>query len=196
MRYLFFITLLFLFTGFGHAQSFHSEIGVEIQAASFSNQGGTFGGGLKYTIVEEETIAFGPSLRYQYFFSQNTYLGTSGSSFTMGGGGFFHYRFLEWFFLGTEIELLKNPFNYIYPDKKWTLTAFIGGGVSKDLGPVRLNIGILYDLVDGLNDPYYSNPSPLSRDYFLRINNPNNPNAGKYIPLIYRVAFFFSLNRK
>lgn len=190
-----FIIGLFLITTGGIAQSYHSEIGVEVQAASFSNQGGTFGGALKYAFVEEETIAFGPSVRYQYHFSKNTYLGTSGSSFTMGGGGFFHYRFLEWFFLGTEIELLRNPFNYQFPDKKWALTAFIGGGVSKSFGPVRLNIGILYDLVDGLNDPLSSNPSPLSRDYFLKVSNPNNPNIGKYIPLIYRVAFFFPLNR-
>lgn len=192
----FVIILLFVFA-FKQAQgqSYHSEIGVEIQAASFSNMGGSFGGAIKWAFVEEEALAIGPSFRFQYLYSQNTYLGTSSSAFVAGGGAFLHYRFLDWFFLGTEVELLKNPFNYNYPDRKWKLTAFLGGGISKDFGPVRLNVGILYDLVDGLSDPLSSNPSPLSSDYFLKIKNPNNPNAGKYIPLIYRIAIFFPLNR-
>ncbi|WP_133122191.1 hypothetical protein [Brumimicrobium salinarum] len=193
-RFIFCLLFVFSYT-FSSAQSYHSELGVEIQAASFSAQGGTFGGALKFAFVEEETIAFGPSLRYQYMFSNNTYLGTSGKSFTLGGGGFFHYRFLDWFYLGTELEVLKNPFNYMVPDKKWTLTAFIGGGISRDFGFVRLNAGILYDVVDGLNNPNLSNPSPLSRDYFLKISDPTNPNMGKYVPLIYRITFFFPLNR-
>lgn len=196
MKQLAFIIGFFFLTTTGNAQTYHSEIGVEIQAASFSNQGGTFGGALKFAFVEEDAIAFGPSLRYQYIFYNNTYLGTQGSSFTMGGGGFFHYRFLEWFFLGTEVELLRNPHTTFKPEKKWALTAFLGGGISKSFGPVRLNVGILYDVADAIRDPYTSNPSPLSRDYFLRVSNPNNPNAGKYIPLIYRIAFFFPLNRK
>lgn len=191
--------LVFLFSIgalLGSAQTYHSEIGVEIQAANFSNLGGTIGGALKWAFVEEEALAIGPSFRFQYLYSKNTYLGTSGSAFVFGGGGFLHYRFLDWFFLGTELEVLKNPYNFKFPDKEWRLTALVGGGISKDLGFVRLNVGILYDLVDGLNDPLSSDPSPLSGDYFLRISNPTNPNAGKYIPMIYRIAFFFPLSRK
>ncbi len=189
------ISAFFISSLFGTAQSYHSEIGVEIQAANFSNLGSTIGGAVKWAIVEEDALAFGPSFRFQYLYSQNTYLGTSGSAFVAGGGGFLHYRFLEWFFLGTEIELLKNPYKTVKPDKNWKLTAFLGGGISKDFGPVRLNVGILYDVADAVTDPATTNPSPLSRDYFLQVSNPNNPNLGKYIPLIYRIAFFFPINR-
>ena len=189
------VLIFFLVSTLGFSQSYHSEIGVEIQAANFSNMGGSVGGSLKWAFVEEEALACGPSFRFQYLFSQNQFLGTQSSAFLFGGGGFLHYRFLDWFFLGTEIEVLKNPYNFNFPDQRWRLTALVGGGVSKDLGFVRLNVGILYDLVDGFNDPLSSNPSPLSGDYFLRINSPTNPNAGKYVPLIYRIAFFFPLNR-
>lgn len=185
----------FLVSLMGRAQSYHSELGVEIQAASFSNNGGTIGGALKWAIVEEDALAYGPSFRFQYLYSKNTYLGTESSNFVFGGGGFLHYRFLEWFFLGTEIEVLKNPYRYNFPEKKWKLTAFLGGGVSKDFGLVRLNVGILYDVADALSDPLTSNPSPLSSDYFIQVKNPNNPNLGKYVPVIYRIAFFFPLNR-
>lgn len=192
------ITLLILaffsFTAF--SQERHIELGAEIQAASFSDFGGSFGGSLKFGFVEDNALAYGPSFRFQYVFSKNTVTGAGGDSFIYGGGGFLHYRFLEWFFLGTEIELLKNPFNNINPDKNWALTAFIGGGISRDFGFVRLNVGLLYDLVDGLNDPLTSNPSPLSRDYFIQKKNPQNPTqSAGYIPLIYRIAFFFPLNR-
>lgn len=196
MKYLAFIIGLLLFSTAGKAQSYHSEIGVEIQAASFSTHGGTFGGALKFALVEEEALAFGPSLRYQYMFSKNHTTGTSGKSSTIGGGVFLHYRFLEWFFLGTEVELLQNPFVFKNPDKKWRLTAFLGGGISKSFGPVRLNVGILYDVVDGFRDPYTTDPSPLSRDYFFKLQNPNNPGAAKYLPIIYRIAFFFPLNNR
>lgn len=197
MRHLLFFSSIILlpFISIAQYSNNHSEIGVEIQAASFSNKGGTVGGALKYAYVLDDAIAFGPSFRYQYNWSKNTYLGTEGSSYTIGGGGFFHFRFLEWFFLGTEIEVLRNPFRYQHPEKKWKLTTFVGGGIAKDFGPVVLNVGILYDIVDGVRDPYTTNPSPLSRGYFIKVTNPEKPNYGKYIPLIYRIAFFFPLNR-
>jgi len=179
------------------AQYNHHEIGVEVQAASFSTHGGTVGGALKYAFVEEEALAFGPSVRFQYIWSKNTYLGTQGSSFTWGAGGFLHYRFMEWFYLGAEVEYLKNPYaNYHFSDRKWTLTAFLGGGISKEFGPVRLNVGLLYDLVDGLSDPHTTNPSPLSRDYFIKVSNPEKPNFGRYIPIIYRFALFIPINKR
>jgi len=209
------ITLLILtffsFTAF--SQERHIELGAEIQAASFSDFGGSFGGSLKFGFVEDNALAYGPSFRFQYVFSKNTVTGAGGDSFIYGGGGFLHYRFLEWFFLGTEIELLKNPFKNpeAEPDRDWKVTAFIGGGISRDFGFVRLNVGLLYDVVDALRDPYTTNPSPLRGDYFIQKKNPQNPQnsqtsqtsqtsqkqyiSGGYIPLIYRIAFFFPLNR-
>jgi hypothetical protein len=170
------------------------EVGVELQAASFSNLGGSIGGAAKFAIVEDETVAFGPSFRYQYFYVNNNFTGVSANGSTVGGGGFLHYRFLDWFYAGTEIEVLQNPFVTINPDKRWTVTGFLGGGISRQWGKVRLNLGILYDVVDALKDPLTSNPSPLRNDYFIRVQNPVNAQTqGAYLPIIYRVTFFFPL---
>ena len=171
------------------------EIGAEIQAASFSNLGGSVGGAAKFAIVEDETVAYGPSLRYQYFWSNNSFTGLSANASSFGGGGFLHYRFMDWFYAGTEIELLRNPFNNVDPSRKWTLTGFIGGGISREWEWVRFNFGLLFDVVDALKDPLASNPSPLRRDYFIRRQNPNTAQGqGAYLPIIYRVTFFFPLN--
>ncbi len=176
------------------SQNRNYELGAEIQAASFSNLGGSVGGGLKFAIVEDETVAFGPSLRYQYFWSNNTFTGLSSNASTFGGGGFLHYRFMNWFYAGSEIELLKNPFNNIQPEKKWTLTAFLGGGVSREWEWVRFNFGVLFDVVDALKDPLANNPSPLRNDYFIKRQNPNLAQGqGAYLPIIYRITFFFPL---
>ena len=176
------------------SQSKNYELGAEIQAASFSNLGGSIGGGLKFAIVEDETVAFGPSIRYQYFWSNNTFTGLSANASTFGGGGFLHYRFMNWFYAGSEIELLRNPFNNIQSDKNWTVTAFLGGGVSREWEWVRFNFGVLFDVVDSLKDPLASNPSPLRNDYFIRRQNPNlTQGQGAYLPIIYRITFFFPL---
>ncbi len=178
------------------AQNKTYEIGAEIQAASFSNLGGSVGGGLKFAVIEDETVAFGPSFRYQYMWSNNTFTGLSSSASTFGGGGFLHYRFMDWFYVGTEIELLQNPYNIVAPSKNWTLTGFLGGGISREWDWVRFNFGILYDVVDALKDPLTSNPSPLRRDYFVKKSNPNPQSGpqGAYLPIIYRVTFFFPLD--
>ncbi|MDG0973559.1 MAG: hypothetical protein P8O07_05315 [Crocinitomicaceae bacterium] len=171
------------------------EIGVEITAASGSNLGGSVGGSLKFAIVEEETLAYGPSLRYQYLWSNNTFTGLNANASLFGGGGFLHYRFLEWFFVGSEIEVLSNPFPVINPDKRWSLTAFFGGGVHHNFDWVKLNVGLLYDIADALRDPLINNPSPLRTSYFIQRKNPqpgSGPN-GAYLPIIYRIAFFFPI---
>lgn len=192
----FFVFSLVVLPMIASAQDKNYEIGAEIQAASFSNLGGSVGGGLKFSIVEDETVAFGPSFRYQYMWSNNTFTGLSSSASTFGGGGFLHYRFMDWFYAGTEIELLQNPFNAVDPTKNWTLTGFIGGGISREWDWVRFNFGILYDVVDALKDPLTTNPSPLRRDYFVKRSNPNPQGGtqGSYLPIIYRVTFFFPLN--
>lgn len=171
------------------------EIGLEITAASGSNLGGSVGGSLKFAIVEDEALAYGPSLRYQYLWSNNTFTGLNANASLFGGGGFIHYRFMDWFFVGSEIEVLSNPFPVIRPEKKWSLTAFFGGGVHKDFDWVKLNLGLLFDAADAIRDPLTSNPSPLRTSYFIQRKNPNpgsGPN-GAYLPIIYRIAFFFPI---
>jgi hypothetical protein len=171
------------------------EIGVEITAASGSNLGGSVGGSLKFAIVEDEALVYGPSIRYQYLWSNNTFTGLNANASLFGGGGFLHYRFMEWFFVGSEIEVLTNPFPVIDPSKKWSLTAFFGGGVHKDFDWVKLNFGLLFDAADAIRDPLTSNPSPLRTSYFIQRQNPqpgSGPN-GAYLPIIYRLAFFFPI---
>jgi hypothetical protein len=171
------------------------EIGLEITAANGSNLGGTIGGSLKFAIVQDDALAFGPSIRYQYMWSNNTFTGLNQNASLYGGGGFLHYRLLEWFYVGTEIELLRNPFPVIDSEKEWSLTAFFGGGVHRDFDWVKLNLGLLYDAADAIRDPLTNNPSPLRNNYFLRRENPNpgsGPNSA-YLPIIYRLTFFFPI---
>ncbi len=195
MNYLIAFFSLFLITSSTLFSQKEYEIGVEITAASASNLGGSVGGSLKFAIVEDEALAYGPSIRYQYLWSNNTLTGLNANASLFGGGGFLHYRFMEWFFVGSEIEVLKNPFPVIDPDKKWSLTAFFGGGLHRDFDWVKLNVGLLFDAADAIRDPLTSNPSPLRTSYFIQRKNPNpgsGPN-GAYLPIIYRIAFFFPI---
>jgi hypothetical protein len=195
MNYLIAFFSLFLITSSTLFSQKEYEIGVEITAASASNLGGSVGGSLKFAIVEDEALAYGPSIRYQYLWSNNTLTGLNANASLFGGGGFLHYRFMDWFFIGSEIEVLKNPFPVIDPDKKWSLTAFFGGGVHRDFDWVKLNVGLLFDAADALRDPLKSNPSLLRTSYFIQRKNPNpgsGPN-GAYLPIIYRIAFFFPI---
>lgn len=195
MKYLIAFFSLFLITSSTLFSQKEYEIGVEITAASGSNLGGSVGGSLKFAIVEDESLAYGPSIRYQYLWSNNNFTGINANASLFGGGGFLHYRLLDWFFIGTEIEMLTNPFPVINPDKKWSLTAFFGGGVHRDFDWVKLNVGLLFDAADALRDPLTSNPSPLRTSYFIQRKNPNpgsDPN-GAYLPIIYRIAFFFPI---
>lgn len=195
MNYLIAFFSLFLITSSALFSQKEYEIGVEVTAASGSNLGGSVGGSLKFAIVEDEALAYGPSIRYQYLWSNNTFTGLNANASLFGGGGFLHYRFMEWFFVGSEIEVLTNPFPVINPDKKWSFTAFFGGGVHKDFDWVKLNVGLLFDAADAIRDPLTSNPSPLRTSYFIQRKNPNpgsGPN-GAYLPIIYRIAFFFPI---
>lgn len=172
------------------------EIGIELDDISFSNMGGRFGAAVKFSIVEDEEMAFGPSIRFQRFWSKNESTGIEGSGTFWGGGAFFHYRTMDWFFLGAEVEFLQNPFKTIKPSQNWSLTAFLGGGISRATPIGVLNLGVLYDVADALRDPLTTNPSPLRNSYFIKRQNPN-PNQqgpdGAYLPIIYRVAFFIPL---
>lgn len=172
------------------------EIGLEFDDISFSNLGGRFGAGLKFAIVEDETMAFGPSIRFQRFWIKDGFTGNEGSGTFVGGGGFFHYRTMDWFFLGAELEVLQNPFKTIKPSQKLSLTAFLGGGVSRETPIGVLNLGVFYDVADALRNPLTTNPSPLRNSYFIKRQNPNPQQGGPdgaYLPIIYRFAFFIPL---
>ena len=190
------IILIFLGVNTILSQDRHYEVGIEFDGINISNLGGRFGGGLKFAIVEDETMAFGPSIRFQRFWSKNEFTGIEGSGTFVGGGGFFHYRLMDWFFLGTELEFLQNPYKTIDPSKNWSLTAFLGGGISRETPLGVLNLGIFYDVADALRDPLTTNPSPLRRSYFVKQQNPNPQQVGPdgaFLPIIYRVAFFIPL---
>lgn len=201
MKYFGVIFAFLFFSTFGYSQSYHFEPGVEVQAASFSTHGGTVGGALKFAFVNYEELAFGPTLRFQYIWSKSHTTGTQGSRFTWGAGGFFHYRFMGWFYLGAELEYLKNPYvGYNQYEKRWVLTSLLGGGVSRDFGPVHLNAGILYDIAEPLRGEFTElppgyNSSPLRTSYFMKINDPKKPGMGYYIPLLYRITLFIPLNK-
>ncbi len=157
------------------------ELGLDVifSAGTFS---GIAGGGLKYGFEVKENLIVGPSFRYQRAWSKPAYTGTSYAFSVYGGGGFAHYRLLNYFFIGTEIELLSTPFNVIAPTqgKTWALTALTGGGFSHAFENFRLNAGIYYDIADSPNSPY-------RYGYFIKNS------AGEIQPIMYRLAIFFPI---
>jgi len=191
------IIITFLSVQFSYSQMYDKEIGIEITGARGSNLGGVIGGVLKFSFVSEtaseNSIAFGPSVRYQYFWSNNSFTGIQANGSMLGFGGYLHYRFFDWFYFGAEAEYIQNPFNQF---SKWTPVGFLGGGIHKDFDFVHLNAGLMYDVIDGLRDPLSQVSSPLANNYFMRKQNPNNPQqSGGYIPIIARITFFFPLGR-
>lgn len=192
-----FLAAVFLSLQFSYGQMYDKEIGVEITGASGSNLGGVIGGVFKFSFVsdleEDNYLAFGPSVRYQYFWSNNSYTGIQANGSMLGFGGYLHFRFLEWFYVGTEAEMIQNPFNAF---SNWTPVGFLGGGIHKDFDFVHLNAGLMYDVIDGLRDPYSNVSSPLANNYFIRKQSPTTQQqAGGYIPIIARITFFFPLGR-
>jgi len=161
------------------------EIGVDLNFSA-SNFGGTGGIGLKLGFVKEERFIFGPSIRYQHSWSKG--IGVNGSttgvntSFSVyGAGGFIHARLANYFFVGAEAEVLSTPFQngYIAPNRVWAPVLLIGGGFSRAFSSnFRLNAGIMYDVINNAN-------SPFRQGYFMKRSN------GTYIPVMYRIAFFF-----
>ena len=191
------VVTIFLSAQFSYGQMYGKEIGIEVTGASGSNLGGVLGGVLKFSFVSETVgenfLAFGPSVRYQYFWSNNSYTGIQANGSILGFGGYLHYRFFNWFYVGTEAEYIQNPFNQF---SNWTPVGFVGGGIHKDFGFVHLNAGLMYDVIDGLRDPFSQVSSPLANNYFIRKQNPSNQTqVGGYIPVIARITFFFPLAR-
>jgi hypothetical protein len=191
------VTLLF-FGSFSQVDM--PEIGVEIGATNFGTNGGSVGGAIRggFTEDAEEAMAYGIMLRYHHFWNNNNFTGMSGSGSLFGGGVYWHYRLMEWFFFGAELEYVRNPF-VIPPSagvtpRRWAAAGFIGAGVHKDFDWVKLNLGVQYDVIDALRDPL--RPSPFRNQYFIRLNNAAQPGAGgQYLPIIYRLTFFFPLGR-
>lgn len=170
-----------------------SEIGVDI-AASGSTMGGDVGLGLKYGLKLGEYIIAGPSVRYEYIWWKN-YASSganqaSGSLHVFGGGVFLHARFFNALFIGTEFEMLRSPYDksgYISLNPTWAPTCFVGGGFSMEFNEsIRLNAGIMYDVINAGN-------SPFRRSYFLQKKTADGAPAG-YLPIIYRIAFFFPIS--
>lgn len=162
------------------------EIGADLNFSA-SNFGGTGGLGLKLGFIVKEQFIAGPSIRFQQ--SWSTGLGLNGAnsvntSFSIyGGGGFVHARFYNYFFAGAEIELLSTPFQngFLTAQRIWVPTALVGGGFSRAFSPnFRLNAGIMYDVINSVN-------SPFRQGYFMKRAN------GTYIPVMYRIAFFFPI---
>ena len=161
------------------------EIGVDLNFSA-SNFGGTGGLGLKLGFVKQERFIFGPSIRYQYSWSKG--IGVNGAitglntSFSVyGAGGFVHARLANYFFVGAEVELLSTPFQngFIAVKRVWAPVGLIGGGFSRAFSEnFRLNAGIMYDVINNVN-------SPFRQGYFMKRSN------GTYIPVMYRIAFFF-----
>lgn len=198
---LFFLSILTI--GNTSAQSFTvegSEIGVDL-AFSASSNGGNVGLGLKYGLNIGEHLIVGPSIRYEYLWWKN-YVGlvnsSSGNRHLYGGGVFTHFRFLNYFFLGMEFEVLKSPYakpglgftsGAITQEGSWAPTLFLGGGFSMEvMESFRVNVGIMYDVINAEN-------SPFRKSYSIQKKTAAGQPAG-FLPIIGRIAFFFPLGRE
>lgn len=168
------------------APASNREIGFDVNFSA-SNFGGTAGLGLKLGFIQQEKFIVGPSIRFQQTWSNG--LGVNGSnnvntSFSIyGGGAFAHARLYNYFFVGAEVEVLSTPFQsgYLMAQRKWVPVALLGGGFSRAFSPnFRLNAGVMYDVINHLD-------SPFRQGYFMKRSN------GTYLPVMYRIAFFFPI---
>ncbi len=167
-----------------------SEIGADL-AFSASTFGGNFGIGLKYGVALGDFFLVGPSVRYDRTWLKNNTTGFNGNFNVYGGGAFVHARFVNAFFLGVEFEYLKSPYainGMLNNQGTWCPTLFAGGGFSMEFNEiVRLNVGIMYDVINAENSPFRNSYSITRKDA--------NGNIAGYLPIIYRIAFFVPLGR-
>ena len=150
-----------------------------------STNGGSFSIGAKYGLKFREHFIAGPSLRFQRNWSKNQVAGFSSSFNVFGAGGFVHGRFANVLFAGVEFDMMRTPFAASLVTSNgptWSPALFIGGGYSQEFNEsFRINAGIMYDVINHVN-------SPFRQGYFMR-------NAQQvFIPLIYRITFFFVLS--
>ena len=175
-----------------HSQSFEidgTEIGFDL-AFSASTNGGNAGLGLKYGINLGEYLIAGPSVRYERLWIKNLLTQQSGGYNMYGGGAFLHGRFFNALFLGAEFEVLRSPYQtagFVSQTGTWAPTLFLGGGFSMELNAgIRINAGVMYDVIDAENSPFRSS-------YFMRKETTSGQPAG-FLPIIYRIAFFIPLS--
>lgn len=172
------------FSSFSQSKVEGTELGIDgfFGASSF---GGSFGVGVKYGFLLNENLIVGPSIRYQRYWANSINTTATYAHNTYGLGGFVHMRFGNALFVGTEIEFMRIPYNpyFAMPNgQRIAPAAFVGGGFSREFNEsVRINAGVFYDLID-------SPASPFRQGYFMKRAN------GSFIPLIYRIAFFFPLS--
>jgi hypothetical protein len=170
-----------------------TELGVDV-AFSASNFGGNVGIGLKGGFNIGDYILAGPSVRYEQIWWKN-YIGNTaevkGSRSVYGGGVFIHGRFFNALFVGAEFEMLRSPYDrtgLFAVQPTWAPTLFLGGGFSMEFNEiVRVNAGIMYDVINAGN-------SPFRNSYSIQKKTSTGAPAG-YLPIIYRIAFFFPLTR-
>ena len=184
-----------LFINTAQSQSFEldgTEIGFDL-AFSASNNGGNVGLGLKYGLNFGEYLIVGPSVRYERLWFKNQQTAQSGGYNIYGGGAFAHARFFNALFVGAEFEMLRSPFGkdqfagFVTTTGSWAPTMFLGGGFSMEFNEtIRINAGIMYDVINAQN-------SPFQRSYFIQKKTTFGEPAG-YLPIIYRIAFFIPLS--
>ena len=185
------ILCLVLSINTAHSQSFEidgSEIGFDL-AFSASTNGGNVGLGLKYGLNLGEYLIAGTSVRYERLWIKNLLTQQSGGYNMYGGGAFLHGRFFNALFLGAEFEVLRSPYQtagFVSQTGTWAPTLFLGGGFSMEFNAgIRINAGVMYDVIDAENSPFRSS-------YFMQ-KRTTNGQAG-FLPIIYRIAFFIPLS--
>lgn len=159
---------------------------------SASTQGGALGIGPKFGFLMNENLIIGPSFRFQRTWSNNLYTGVNYSYNNYGGGFFLHGRYKNTLFGGFEFEVMKNKNVFVDTSAVFTNvvpTLFVCAGFSREFkGIVRLNVGLYYDVINSKN-------SPFRKGYILPIKNAQSGAIQGYVPLIYRISFFFPLTK-
>lgn len=165
-----------------------SELGIDINFNASTN-GGNAGLGLKYGAKLGEYVIVGPSIRYDLTWIKNQVGGNNGNYSVYGGGAFIHGRFFNALFVGAEFEYLRSPYEkngFLTALPSWAPTLFLGGGFSMEFKEkIRLNAGIMYDVINAQNSPFRNSYSITRKDA--------NGNIVGYLPIIYRIAFFIPL---
>jgi hypothetical protein len=176
------ISVMISLTGIGQ-QIEGTEVGIDGYFGASTN-GGSFSIGAKYGLKPNEKFIYGPSVRFQRNWSNNTFTGVNGAYNVYGFGLFAHGRFANVLFAGAEFEFMRSPFNnsVVGGGPTWTPSLFLGGGYSQEFNEkFRINAGVMYDVINHVN-------SPFRQGYFMR----NSKQV--LIPLMYRITFFFRLS--
>lgn len=189
-RIIAFLIFIGTFGAYHSQQNGRPELGIE-GYASASTMGGAFGLGLKYGHKISENVIIGPSFRMIKSWASNT-VSQSFSYSIYGAGAFIHARYGNAVFIGAEYEMFKTPMNYmgiLTPTSNYASTLFLGGGFSREFKNfVRVNAGVFYDAINSMNSPFRST-------YMMKKTNSQTGQVAGYIPVIYRITFFFPLGK-